>query len=80
MTSAQRRRRRLADLGEILMTLGLILMLFVGYQLWWTNVSAARTAEQAASLVQQSWAASTPPGHAGAVPPVLGRAGRPGAP
>jgi len=53
---AERRRRRLADLGEILMTIGVVLLLFVAYQLWWTNVSAARAAEQAASQVQQSWA------------------------
>jgi sortase A len=59
MSSAQR-RRRLADLGEVLFTLGVILMLFVGYQLWWTNVSAARAAEQVATQVQQSWAAATP--------------------
>lgn len=57
---AQRRRRRLADLGEILMTLGVILMLFVGYQLWWTNVAAARAADQVVSQVQQSWAGPTP--------------------
>lgn len=60
-STAERRRRRMADLGEILMTLGAILLLFVAYQLWWTNVSAARAADQAASQVQQSWATSTPP-------------------
>jgi sortase A len=59
-TPAERRRRRLADLGEVMITLGAILMLFVAYQLWWTNVSAARAAEQAASGVQQSWASITP--------------------
>jgi sortase A len=60
VTAAQRRRRRLANLGEILMTLGVILMLFVGYQLWWTNVSAAQAAERTATQVQQSWATATP--------------------
>lgn len=59
--AAERRRRRLADLGELLFTLGLVLLLFVGYQLWWTNVSAARAAEQAATAVQQAWSASTAP-------------------
>lgn len=43
------------------MILGVILMPFVGHQLWWTNVAAARAAEQAASQVQQSWAATVPP-------------------
>jgi sortase A len=51
----------LAGLGEVLMILGVILMPFVGHQLWWTNVAAARAAEQAASQVQQSWAATVPP-------------------
>jgi sortase A len=36
-------------------TVGLVLLLFVGYQLWWTNVSAARAAQSAASEVQQKW-------------------------
>jgi sortase A len=60
MTSAQRRRRRLVAFGEILITVGVILLLFVGHQLWWTNVSAARAAEQVATQVQQTWATATP--------------------
>ena len=57
---SERRRRRMGDLGEVLITIGAVLMLFVAYQLWWTNVSAARAADQAASQVQQSWASTAP--------------------
>jgi sortase A len=45
-------------------TVGLVLLLFVAYQLVWTNMSSARAADHAASQVQQQWAtvgsASTP--------------------
>lgn len=51
----RRGRRILGNVGELLFTLGLVLMLFVGYQLVWSNVSAARAADQAAAQVQQQW-------------------------
>jgi sortase A len=35
-------------LGEVLITLGLLMFLFIGWQLWWTNVTANR--EQAATI------------------------------
>ena len=35
-------RRLVGVLGELLITLGLLLLLFVSWQLWWTDVSANR--------------------------------------
>jgi len=45
-------------IGEILITLGLILALFVVYSLWWTNVVADRHEQQAADQVRQQWSQS----------------------
>lgn len=43
-------------LGEVLITLGVLLLLFVAYQLLWTNVTAQRAADQATAQLQESWA------------------------
>ncbi|SOB82906.1 class E sortase [Streptomyces sp. 1331.2] len=61
----RRRSRALAALGvlgELLITLGLVLGLFVAYSLWWTNVQADRSASAAADRLRGTWAAgpSTP--------------------
>lgn len=42
--------------GELLITAGLVLGLFVVYSLWWTNVVADRTAHKEADKVRDSWA------------------------
>ena len=42
-------------LGEVLVTLGCVLMLFVVYQLWWTNVEADHAAAAATQQLQQQW-------------------------
>ena len=44
-------------LGELLITLGVVLLLFVVYQLLWTNVTAQRAADDAASALRDSWSA-----------------------
>ncbi|MEV6113457.1 class E sortase [Streptomyces sp. NPDC052109] len=49
-------------LGEILITAGLLLALFVVYSLWWTNVIADRKADKQADKVRQHWAHSTDSG------------------
>jgi len=41
-------RRAVGAFGEVLITLGLLLLLFVAWQLWWTDVTANR--EQAATI------------------------------
>lgn len=52
--------RVLGVVGELSMTLGAILLLFVAYQLWWTNVSADRAANEAATELQQQWETPAP--------------------
>lgn len=46
-------------IGELLITAGLILLLFVAWQLWWTNIEANNTQQQAVeSLIQEFEAAA----------------------
>ncbi|MBW1598855.1 class E sortase [Streptomyces sp. JJ38] len=57
----RRPRGRLAAavsvVGELLITTGLVLALFVAYSLWWTNVVADRQAAQESSELRDQWAA-----------------------
>ncbi|MGP4087782.1 class E sortase [Streptomyces sp. KR55] len=48
--------------GELLITAGLVLGLFVVYSLWWTNVLADRKADQEGDKVRDNWASSVPSG------------------
>ncbi|MBC9726399.1 class E sortase [Streptomyces sp. TRM68367] len=41
--------------GELLITAGLVLGLFVAYSLWWTNVVADRAADQQADKIRDNW-------------------------
>ncbi|MEU9130077.1 class E sortase [Kitasatospora sp. NPDC048540] len=52
--------RALGVAGELLITAGLVLALFLGYSLWWTDVVADREAGQAAGRLRQSWSAPAP--------------------
>ncbi|MEU9588316.1 class E sortase [Streptomyces sp. NPDC048193] len=62
--SAARRRRGpgrvvaqvVSVFGELLITAGLVLGLFVVYSLWWTNVVADREAGKQADKVRDDWA------------------------
>ncbi|MFD0267150.1 class E sortase [Streptomyces sp. NPDC127106] len=54
-------------LGELFITLGVVMLLFVAYQLWYTNVLAQRTADGAAGSLRQTW--EQQPGGAAAPPP-----------
>ncbi|MEV8088879.1 class E sortase [Streptomyces nigra] len=42
--------------GELLITAGLVMGLFVVYSLWWTNVLADRAADKEADKVRDGWA------------------------
>lgn len=42
-------------LGELLITAGLVLLLFVAYQLGWTNYEAHRQTDQAAGTLRDTW-------------------------
>ncbi|WP_217141392.1 class E sortase [Streptomyces sp. AC627_RSS907] len=43
-------------IGEVFITAGVLMLLFVTYQLWWTNVRAQAQADKAASNLQDDWA------------------------
>ncbi|MFC8276379.1 class E sortase [Streptomyces sp. NPDC057271] len=45
-------------LGELLITAGLVLGLFVVYSLWWTNVLADRAADKDGDQVRDNWASA----------------------
>ncbi|MFI7390171.1 class E sortase [Streptomyces tendae] len=48
--------RAVSVFGELLITAGLVMGLFVVYSLWWTNVVADRAADQQADKVRDNWA------------------------
>ncbi|MGW5848160.1 class E sortase [Streptomyces sp. NPDC055254] len=50
----------LSLLGEVLITVGLVLALFVAYSLWWTNVLADRQASARGDQVRRQWLAPSP--------------------
>ncbi|GAA4858172.1 class E sortase [Kitasatospora terrestris] len=41
--------------GELFITLGVVMLLFVSYQLWWTNVQADQQADAAGQQLEQQW-------------------------
>ncbi|MFC8532802.1 class E sortase [Streptomyces sp. NPDC057249] len=45
-------------IGELFITLGVLMLLFVTYQLWWTNVRADRIAGRETHKIQDDWAKS----------------------
>ncbi|MDQ0710392.1 sortase (surface protein transpeptidase) [Arthrobacter woluwensis] len=60
-------RKVIQVVGELLMTAGLVLLLFVGWDLWWTNVTADHQQEQAVqSFTRQFTPPAAPPAGAGA--------------
>ncbi|MET9931872.1 class E sortase, partial [Streptomyces sp. NPDC006324] len=42
--------------GELFITLGVVMLLFVTYQLWWTNVLAGQETNQAKEQIEDTWA------------------------
>ncbi|MEV6211102.1 class E sortase [Kitasatospora sp. NPDC051914] len=47
--------------GELFITLGLVMLLFVAYQLWWTNVQADASASAAGDRLEQQWNSAPQP-------------------
>ncbi|MET8973384.1 class E sortase, partial [Streptomyces hydrogenans] len=45
-----------AVVGELFITLGVVMLLFVAYQLWWTNVLAGQETNQAKEKIEDTWA------------------------
>ncbi|MCF4139331.1 class E sortase [Streptomyces sp. Tue 6430] len=54
--------RAVGVFGELLITAGLVLGLFVVYSLWWTNVVADREAGRQGEKVRDTWAQEAGPG------------------
>lgn len=46
--------------GDVLVTAGLVLLLFVGWQLWWTDVTANRVQQGTVSTLTHDFAQSSP--------------------
>lgn len=55
-------RTTLRGLGELLVTLGVVLLLFLVWQLWWTDLVAGRAQGNLASQLQRTWTAQQPTG------------------
>ncbi|MFI5756028.1 class E sortase [Streptomyces sp. NPDC051569] len=47
--------------GELFITFGVLMLLFVTYQLWWTNVAAGQYAGQETDKIQDGWAKGRQP-------------------
>jgi sortase A len=60
-------RATLRGFGELCITAGVVLLLFVVWQLWWTDVTAAHVQSQQTEQLQQQWQEEPPP-HATATP------------
>lgn len=64
-------------LGELLITAGIVLLLFVGWELWWTNVEADAKQTEAVKSFAQEFAGPVTPAASQATdygPPVVGTA------
>jgi sortase A len=64
-------RALLRGVGELLMTLGVVVLLFAAYQLWFTNLVTALEQERLGDDLRRTWAQPAPssqPSSGGAVP------------
>ncbi|MET9376135.1 class E sortase [Streptomyces sp. NPDC002992] len=48
--------------GELFITFGVVMLLFVTYQLWWTNVRAGQQTDRAKEQIEDAWAKGRAPG------------------
>ncbi|SDF52310.1 sortase A [Blastococcus fimeti] len=79
-TGADRLRTVGRGISQTLITVGLVALLFVGYQLWITDLLAARAQDQLAGQIQEQWAdsatvdppADSPPADSPTVEPPTG--------
>lgn len=54
-STGDRVRAGLRGLGQLLITFGVVILLFVAYELWWTNVETAREQHHLAQQLHQLW-------------------------
>ncbi len=66
--------RAIGLLGEVVLTLGLLMVLFVIWQVWWTDIGADRDQRQSVAEVQERWAHAPAP-NAAPTPTLNVRAG-----
>jgi sortase A len=67
-------RWTLGVVGDLLVTAGVLLLLFVGWQLWWTDVTADRTQDATVSTLTRDFAATPAPTSEQPAPVALGEA------
>lgn len=60
-TFAHRLRVGVRTVGEVFLTLGLVLLLLCAYQLWWTNVESAAATQREQEAIVQQWAQEPEP-------------------
>ncbi|MGW2560665.1 class E sortase [Streptomyces sp. NPDC001514] len=48
--------------GELFISIGVLMLLFVTYQLWWTNILAGQERNKVADEIQEDWAKGRAPG------------------
>ncbi|MGW2819447.1 class E sortase [Streptomyces sp. NPDC001443] len=60
-----RLRRAVWGTGELLVTAGLVLLLLVVHQLWWTNREARQGADRKVQALERQWGAETDPSAGG---------------
>lgn len=48
-------------IGELFITFGVLMLLFVTYQLWWTNIRAGQEVDRETSKIQDAWAEGRKP-------------------
>src|SRR5947209_7523134 len=58
MSAGDKVRLVLRGIGQTLITLGLVVLLFVVYEVWITNIFAARAQAKVASALRHEWADS----------------------
>jgi sortase A len=73
-----RLRRAVGWAGELLVTLGVLLLLFAAWQLWWTDVASERDASRIVQTLERDFAdrpAAPVPVAANGIPPAIGKDG-----
>ncbi|MEV7865433.1 class E sortase [Streptomyces sp. NPDC088124] len=50
-------------IGELFISFGVLMLLFVTYQLWWTNIRADQIAGKETNKIQSNWAEGRQPGN-----------------
>ncbi|MET9125083.1 class E sortase [Streptomyces sp. NPDC004528] len=68
------RRRVLWSCGELLVTVGVVLLLLVVHQMWWTNRQARHGAAREVRALEREWRAPGAPGAQGPAGPSAGTA------